>query len=537
MTARAFGPRSTLCCGLAWLLALGACTPSERAPELDGPGREPLVRPDTPGNALLFRFEDDDVVETLASPGGSFLVHYTRDGVNAVPSADSDTSGVPDFVEQVATVYDEVLAAYQTELGFRPPLGDDFITDNGGDGRFDVYLVDFDHVGDGNFQSDQCTVGNDEVCAGYMVQENDYAGYGYPSTLTANRILGSHELFHAVQAAYDTGQGSVLAEGTAVWATEQLYPSLSDFEALVPGYLQNPDRSLDEPLPGPADPFSYGAAIFFQFLEERYGAGTVRALLERCEDGAFGVDEPSWFTALDPLLQAEAGTSFAEAFVQFATYNLMTGLYADPDRSYAHAGSYGRVLFTDVAAPYVDELMRVYHASAQYYSLEPAGRAAMTAALVVPEGSEAELDGMVLLQSTQLDTDVGEVVRLVDPTAATELTPTDGVQRFLVVVVNTLQAGDSQRPGLCIGSADEVATCREAILAGAGGAGGEGGTGGAGGAEPPGDDATGDDAGCGCRLVRAQRALGQPRAPRRSPAWLGAVGALGLVVARRGRRS
>ena len=29
------------------------------------------------------------------------------------------------------------------------------------------------------------------------------------------------------------------------------------------------------------DPFSYGSAIFFQFLEERYGAGTIRALWER----------------------------------------------------------------------------------------------------------------------------------------------------------------------------------------------------------------------------------------------------------------
>jgi hypothetical protein len=118
-------------------------------------------------------------VETHGSASGHFLVHFTKAGTHAVPPADVDASGVPDFVEEVATVYDEVYQRYHVDLGFRTPVSDEGIPiDNGGDGRFDVYLVDFAGVGDGVFRTDGCGAENPEVCAGYMVQENDYAGYG-----------------------------------------------------------------------------------------------------------------------------------------------------------------------------------------------------------------------------------------------------------------------------------------------------------------------------------------------------------------------
>jgi hypothetical protein len=127
----------------------------------------------------------------------------------------------------------------------------------------------------------------------------------------ANRILGSHELFHAVQSAYDVEQGSVLAEGTAVWATEQFDPSLDDLEWFITGFFENVDRPLDEPLPGPADPYSYGAGVFFQFLHEALGPTVVRSLWERCEDGAGGVDDPYWLDVLDATLQDAADISFS----------------------------------------------------------------------------------------------------------------------------------------------------------------------------------------------------------------------------------
>lgn len=475
--------------GIGALALVCACTAPDAVPDLDGPAVETLVRPDTPGNTLQFNFDMGDLVETFPSPGGRFLVHYTRVGTNAVPAADNDTSGVPDFVEYVADVYDNVVSFYETMLGFRAPLGDGAVADNGGDGRFDVYLVDFNGVGDGTFQIDSCTNANPEQCIGFMVQENDYAGYGYPSIAVANRILGSHEFFHAVQAAYDFGQGSVLAEGTAVWATEAFEPGLDDFEAFVDGYLDHTDRPIDEPLPGPVDPFSYGSAIVFQFFEEAYGPGMIRAIWEACENGGGGVADPAWIDVLDPTLGSVAGVTFADAFTELSKWNLYTASFADPTVAYARASAYPRVRIEDIALPFVDNELRVYHASAQYRGAAPAGRSAMTALLVPPEVTPTAADDLRILLATETGTSL-DVIELDDVRAGTQTIDTSVASRLVVVVVNTRTGGDSKKPGLCVGTVDEVATCKQSLAAG--------GSGGAGGGNAV--DEGEADAGCGCAL-------------------------------------
>ena len=54
-------------------LVLSGCAAEESSLDpslLEGPAAAPLVRPDTPGNGLLFNFEPTDVVETFGSSGG-----------------------------------------------------------------------------------------------------------------------------------------------------------------------------------------------------------------------------------------------------------------------------------------------------------------------------------------------------------------------------------------------------------------------------------------------------------------------------------
>lgn len=512
---------------VVWLAAAG-CGDEAPVSTLHEPGSEIQVRPDTPGNSRMFSFDATDVVVTHGSPGGDFLIHYTlTEGANDVPAADADASGVPDFVEQVAEVYDEVGVFYEEELGFRRPLDDGFIADNGGDARFDVYLVDFAGVGDGNYRNDQCLADNPSRCAGYIVQENDYAGYGYPSTAIANRILGSHEYFHAVQAAYDTGQGSVAAEGSAVWATERFDSSLSDFEGFIDGYLQNPDRSLDVPLPGPVDPFSYGAGIFFQFLAERFGDEAVEQLWARSEDGAEGVADPMWLTVLDPLLVDLAGSTFAEAFREFATWNLYTASYADPGVAYAEGVGYGLVAIEMVGLPYADPELRVFYASTQYVGMLPDGRPEMTVALVAPPDAPQELEDLSVVVALDQGGTWGAVTTLADLSAGEETFDTSGVVRLVVAVVNGATSGDSRRPGLCIGTPEEVVACKASL--------GvtpeppvDPGTGGSA-TEPPGETAPPADDGCGCEVP------GQPSAG--SP-WLLGLGLAGcLSLSRRRRRA
>lgn len=410
------------------------------------------ARPDTPGTTELFRFDPGDVVESHPSPGGSFRVHYTRSGDNAVPALDeSGVIGVPDHVERVAAIYDEVLEAYVSRLGFRAPLSDASLADNGGDERFDVYLLDFGGSADGAFRTQACGQGGAlaSQCVGFLVQENDFAGYGYPTIRYASRLLASHELFHAVQAAYDTSEGSVLGEGTAVWASAAFDPSLRDLAVFSDGYLDNPDRPLDRPLPGPIDPFSYGAGIVFRFLEERHGAAIINALWEECVEGEL-------LSALDAVLARDHGSSLAAELRELAIWNLYTADRADPARAYADGAMYGRVAIEPVSLPYASEPpLRLFYASTQYLGAAPRGRARVVGALTgdVPESVTLRLAvrrGSVVTIAAGLEADAS------------------GADEVIAIVTNDASSGESARPIVCFGDEDEVDACLEPAMPDAG---------------------------------------------------------------------
>jgi hypothetical protein len=420
-----------------------------------GAQADEALRPDSPGSDDLFRFAPDDTVETFDSEGGSFRVHFTRAGTNRARPLDFDADGVPDFVQNVALTAEAVLGFYRDTLGFRVPPSDAALADNGGDGRFDIYLVDFGGRGDGNFQRDGCD-GSPATCTGYLVQENDFSGYGYSSILEGIKVVTSHEFFHAVQAGYSATGSSVVSEGTAVWATEKFSPALDDFEGFVGGYLSNPDRPLDQPLPGPTDPFSYGAALFFQFLDERHGAQIIRELWERLPN------EPSWTAALDAVLRGRHGSTFDAAFTEFARWNLFTGALADPLRSYARGMGYPTVKTKSVAAPVQLTSLRLFRASTQYFELAPGDRRAITAALVSTTDSESAAVQLVLASRRGDRWD--PLVTLEDVASGTESIGTDGADSVVVAVVHTSRdATAAIRSGLCIGSVDEVAACRLAL--------------------------------------------------------------------------
>ncbi len=407
------------------------------------------ARPDKPKSGELWKYADPTKIETLDTAGGAFRLHFTRQGPDAVPAGDGNADGFPDYVQELGEMYEKVLTFYQ-KLGFAKPPSDEGA---GGDGRFDVYLLDFAGKGDGNFVSESCLA---DVCSGYMVQENDFADYSYPSVDYANRILSSHEFFHAVQAGYDAKQSSIISEGTAVWATEQYDASLYDFENFIPGYLQHPDRSLDKPMIGPVDGFSYGSALFFQFLGERYGPQAILHLWQDCKNGARGIANPGWFEALAALCEREFGSSFAEEFTTFAMWNLRTAVYADPAVSYAKGAAYPKVASLAAKLPYRDDDLRVFYASSQYLRFAPEGRAEV-AVVVAPKTDASGLRlGMVARKGKQF----GEWVWLSAPMQLPLWTvDTKGMDEVFVLVVNTAQGGESARGSLCVGSPEEAAKC------------------------------------------------------------------------------
>ena len=240
---------------------------------------------------------------TYGVTGGRVLVHYTRQGADAVPTADGDGDNVPDFVEDVAMAAEEALTRYAAD-GFLLPLPDGAL---GGDARLDVYLEDLISA-DGNTGLDSCS---GSKCTGHAVAENDYAGFSYPTVLEGIRSVVPHELFHLVQWAYDDSQPIQWVEGTAVWAVEHLYgDGNSDFERFVPSFLARPFRPFERDAGGFGDAYPYGAALFPYYLEHRFGVAAVVAAWTAIGAGA-------------EFLEAIDGAD--AAYTEFTRWNWFTG--------------------------------------------------------------------------------------------------------------------------------------------------------------------------------------------------------------------
>lgn len=416
------------------------------------------ARPDNPGDGL-FTFDVGDDIETFDTE--HFRIHYTRAGTHSVPVADDDASGVPDHVEDLGNIYEAALDAYVV-LGFRAPVSDDGFADNGGDGRFDVYLVDFAFSADGAYRSEFCENGGD-ICHGHMVQENDFRGYSYPSPRIGNLTVASHELFHAVQAAYDADQGAVYAEGTAVWASEQFDETLFDLEGFSDGYLGGADSPLDSQSASPVDPFSYGSSIFFQYLSEQYGTDVVRALVEATEDGAGGVTDPFWFEVIDGVLEREASISFEDVFADFARACLFTGRRAIAGEGFEHADDFAEREPEAAELPVAQDRFVLFTSSSRLVRVVARGRSSVQAALVASDPTQ--LAGLTLRV----------VARNVDSGAVREASAAGGVvadaidvgvdDDIFVLLINARQQGQGGRPRLCIGDPAEVDACVAAVAA------------------------------------------------------------------------
>jgi hypothetical protein len=256
-------------------------------------------------------------------------VHWVDQTSDKVSQKDADQNGIPDYVETVADVVTDVLDTYAA-AGYRAPEPDE---DLGGDARMDIYLADVGSQGYyGYCNSDQKVPRNGRHDGwAYCVLDNDYSAEEFPTnTPRANlEVTAAHELFHAVQFAYDYYEDAWFMEATATWAEDELYDDVDDnVQYLSQSPLARPATSMDR--------FDYrgvqqyGDWIFFRYLTEHFpdaegGLPTiVRSMWERA-DSAPGGDDDYSVQAIAHELTAE-GTSLRRVFADFADANRRPGL-------------------------------------------------------------------------------------------------------------------------------------------------------------------------------------------------------------------
>lgn len=239
-------------------------------------------------------------------------VHWATSGTHAPDLATTRGDAVPDIVAHAGTLADDALKRW-AEQGFRAPPSDAACASNGGDAKIDVYLVRFAGA-DGATVSESCT---GAACSSFVMVDSTFAGRGYPSPKEGFTTVVTHELFHAVQNAYDAELDRFWAEGTAQWAMNALHPELVDFEKQLPAFFAEPTRSLDTAPSGVTAGFLYGSGVWPLFLELARGEGFVREVLEAEAAGAKAVP------AIEAVL-TKRGSSLAETYPLFAAWNAAT---------------------------------------------------------------------------------------------------------------------------------------------------------------------------------------------------------------------
>lgn len=267
-----------------------------------------------------------------------------------------------------AAVDDDVWPKLQFLTG-REPLTDGT---HGGDGRLDIIVLDIAggaygvaDVVDNEGQDDGTGCGGR---AAYV--EIDI---GHSDNVTRSTV--AHELFHAWQFSYpaeDCDRYCWLAEGTATWAEDYVYPDYNREHEYMPGeesFLYWPESSLNAG--GGGDDYNYGSYLFFQYLARAYAPVWIKTIWEHAASGDSVGD-------LDAALKDASGGAMglAASWSEFSRYlwnqNTEDRFARWDAMSLTPKVAVDPITPTLSAAKYSDRVsidLRLPHLSSQYYPI------------------------------------------------------------------------------------------------------------------------------------------------------------------------
>ncbi len=275
--------------------------------------------------------------ETYDSPGGLFKIHFTRSGSHAVYQSNITTGGIPNYVIDVARIFDSVYVHIIDTLGYPLPPSDGGYSE-GVDSLYDVYLTNLGGTVFGLTYPDSLQFDSIGSLRGtsFIELDNDYQESSFSTynsrPLDAVRVTAAHEYFHAVHFGIDftemedwnsPAQRRYWYEMSATWMEEEIYDDINDYYSVLPFFFRRPRESIQQ-FSGPADFHPYGSCIYPIYLTEKYGVDIIKSIWLKC--GSMGVG-PNFLEATQIAIDSASGGSqnFRSAFGEFALWNFFTG--------------------------------------------------------------------------------------------------------------------------------------------------------------------------------------------------------------------
>ena len=302
---------------------------------------------------------------TYDTPGGFFKLHYDTTGANAVPSADGNANGLPDFIEKCAAYCDSSLTKH-VALGFLTPPSDGGA---GGDAKFDVYFEAMAYYGYAQPEALGPMPWNDATS--YLVLHRNFLGFPANSDPEGNqygamKVTIAHEFHHCVQFSYDYTEYSWFMELDATYTEDVVFPLTHDNYSYLNSYFGVPTTSLmDETY------HMYGSFVWGKYLSKKFDQTVMRAVWEGAKNGA------TVYTTLSDTLQGRYGWSQDSAFADFAQWNFATS-YRNDGLHHADAAHYplAAVGAMNTAYPVISQIPPINPGgyAASYIQFLPAGK-------------------------------------------------------------------------------------------------------------------------------------------------------------------
>jgi len=317
-------------------------------------------------------------VQTLLTPGamqkeriiGRFHIYYDTAGYNEPAMLDQNYQAIAGtaevFIDSVGKSFNDVWNYEIGVLGYdAPPLADD--------STYHVTVRDLGPALYGQTIPDPTPIysGSPPRYRASIEIDNDFKSLPWISSrgIPGLKVTAAHEFHHVIQlGSYGYwGESDIyFYEVTSTWMEDVVYTDVNDYLQ----YLSNdPDRTSQFSQPEIRftrlnGSIEYSRSIWGKFIEKRYSRELMRRTWEF-------IRQYSPVPAMDHAL-SESGSSFREAFGEYAYWNLNTGPASDTGRFYSEGLNYPsmhistRITYTPPSRTYDDAIQPL---SSTYYEV------------------------------------------------------------------------------------------------------------------------------------------------------------------------